>query len=126
MIDVLEHSLQSGKDSETIMPCICFVIQLQYTSIHIMDLRSSYAMPVCFDSPTHAWFAFRIDANEQRFLYNMWMNNLPILYILLAILSIMIVNLQISDFGMSRNLMDESYYISYGGKIPVKWTAPEV
>ena len=35
-------------------------------------------------------------------------------------------NLQISDFGMSRNLMDESYYISHGGKIPVKWTAPEV
>ena len=27
---------------------------------------------------------------------------------------------------MSRNLMDESYYISHGGKIPVKWTAPEV
>ena len=49
MIDVLEHSLQSGKDSETIMPCICFGIQLQYTQ----SSRSSYAMPVCFDSPTH-------------------------------------------------------------------------
>ena len=34
--------------------------------------------------------------------------------------------LQISDFGMSRDLMDENYYISHGGKIPVKWTAPEV
>ena len=34
--------------------------------------------------------------------------------------------MQISDFGMSRNLMDENYYISHGGKIPVKWTAPEV
>ena len=22
--------------------------------------------------------------------------------------------------------MDENYYISHGGKIPVKWTAPEV
>ena len=22
--------------------------------------------------------------------------------------------------------MDESYYVSHGGKIPVKWTAPEV
>ena len=26
---------------------------------------------------------------------------------------------------MSRDLMDETYYISHGGKIPVKWTAPE-
>lgn len=33
---------------------------------------------------------------------------------------------QIADFGMSRDLMDENYYISHGGKIPVKWTAPEV
>ena len=34
--------------------------------------------------------------------------------------------LQIADFGMSRDLMDENYYVSHGGKIPVKWTAPEV
>jgi len=27
---------------------------------------------------------------------------------------------------MSRELMDENYYVSRGGKIPVKWTAPEV
>ena len=27
---------------------------------------------------------------------------------------------------MSRELVDESYYVSHGGKIPVKWTAPEV
>ena len=33
---------------------------------------------------------------------------------------------QIADFGMSRDLADETYYISRGGKIPVKWTAPEV
>lgn len=33
---------------------------------------------------------------------------------------------QIADFGMSRDLMDENYYISHGGIIPVKWTAPEV
>ena len=38
-----------------------------------------------------------------------------------------IVNgVQIADFGMSRDLMDESYYVSHGGMIPVKWTAPEV
>ncbi len=36
------------------------------------------------------------------------------------------VNLQIGDFGLSRDLEDESYYISHGGAIPVKWTAPEV
>ncbi len=34
--------------------------------------------------------------------------------------------IQIADFGMSRDLVDENYYISSGGKIPIKWTAPEV
>ena len=33
---------------------------------------------------------------------------------------------KIADFGMARDLMDEAYYQSSGGKIPVKWTAPEV
>lgn len=32
---------------------------------------------------------------------------------------------QISDFGLSRDLQSQNYYISHGGKIPVKWTAPE-
>jgi len=27
---------------------------------------------------------------------------------------------------MSRDLLDNNYYITSGGKIPVKWTAPEV
>ena len=27
---------------------------------------------------------------------------------------------------MSRDLADADYYLSHGGKIPVKWTAPEV
>ena len=35
-------------------------------------------------------------------------------------------HLQIADFGMSRDLADENYYVSRGGMIPVKWTAPEV
>ena len=33
---------------------------------------------------------------------------------------------KISDFGLARDLEEENYYISNGGKIPVKWTAPEV
>ena len=33
---------------------------------------------------------------------------------------------QIADFGMSRDLLDDNYYVTSGGKIPVKWTAPEV
>ena len=33
---------------------------------------------------------------------------------------------QIADFGMSRDLANDNYYITSGGKIPVKWTAPEV
>ena len=32
---------------------------------------------------------------------------------------------QVGDFGMSRDLADENYYISHGGKVPLKWTAPE-
>lgn len=34
--------------------------------------------------------------------------------------------MQIADFGMSRELLDENYYVSHGGKIPIRWTAPEV
>ena len=34
--------------------------------------------------------------------------------------------MKIADFGMSRDLANENYYVSYGGKIPIKWTAPEV
>ena len=32
---------------------------------------------------------------------------------------------QIADFGMSRDLADAEYYISEGGTIPIRWTAPE-
>ena len=32
---------------------------------------------------------------------------------------------QIGDFGMARDLVDDTYYKSHGGQIPVKWTAPE-
>ncbi|XP_065899762.1 sushi, von Willebrand factor type A, EGF and pentraxin domain-containing protein 1-like isoform X2 [Dysidea avara] len=32
---------------------------------------------------------------------------------------------KIADFGMSRDLLDDNYYVTSGGKIPVKWTAPE-
>ena len=27
---------------------------------------------------------------------------------------------------MARDVTDDTYYVSSGGKIPVKWTAPEV
>ncbi|CAI8026210.1 Ephrin type-A receptor 3 [Geodia barretti] len=32
---------------------------------------------------------------------------------------------KVGDFGMSRDLANAPYYISRGGKIPVRWTAPE-
>ena len=32
---------------------------------------------------------------------------------------------QISDFGLSRNLQDEDYYVAKNGIIPLRWTAPE-
>ena len=40
--------------------------------------------------------------------------------------SSLFILLQIADFGMSRDLLDEDYYVAHGGKIPVKWCAPEV
>ena len=33
---------------------------------------------------------------------------------------------KIADFGLARDLEQENVYIAAGGKIPVKWTAPEV
>ena len=33
---------------------------------------------------------------------------------------------QIADFGMSRDLHDENYYVSNAKMIPIKWTSPEV
>ncbi len=36
------------------------------------------------------------------------------------------ITYQISDFGMSRGLDEDSiYYMSKGGQVPIKWTAPE-
>ncbi len=37
-----------------------------------------------------------------------------------------LLSLQIADFGMARDLENEQYYVSHGGQVPVKWTAPEV
>ena len=36
------------------------------------------------------------------------------------------INVQISDFGLSRDLSFSDYYTTKGGEIPVRWTAPEV
>ena len=33
---------------------------------------------------------------------------------------------QIADFGMARDVGDDNYYITSGGKIPLKWTSLEV
>ena len=34
--------------------------------------------------------------------------------------------MQIADFGLSREMQNEETYLAHkGGKIPVKWTAPE-
>ena len=30
-----------------------------------------------------------------------------------------------SDFGLSRDLQDEDYYVAHGGLVPVRWTALE-
>ena len=37
-----------------------------------------------------------------------------------------VVSVQIADFGMARDVADDNYYIIKGGKIPIKWTPPEV
>jgi hypothetical protein len=33
---------------------------------------------------------------------------------------------QVSDFGLARESADSNYYVSKGGALPVRWTAPEV
>ena len=37
-----------------------------------------------------------------------------------------VLDVQIADFGMARDVTDDTHYVTSGGKIPVKWTAPEV
>ncbi len=56
------------------------------------------------------------------------MHNRTTLSIVLTFQAYPIIFFQIGDFGMARDLMDETYYTpkTKGGKIPVKWTAPEV
>ena len=35
--------------------------------------------------------------------------------------------IQIADFGLSKKLAEDTeYYVTSGGMVPVKWTAPEV
>ena len=33
---------------------------------------------------------------------------------------------QIGDFGMARDVSDDNYYVTKGGKLPLRWCAPEV
>jgi hypothetical protein len=33
---------------------------------------------------------------------------------------------KVSDFGLARESADDTYYISRGGALPVRWSAPEV
>ena len=33
---------------------------------------------------------------------------------------------QIGDFGMARDVSDDNYYVTKGGKVPIRWCAPEV
>ena len=32
---------------------------------------------------------------------------------------VLLIAIQIADFGMSRDLIDENYYVTSGGKIPL-------
>ena len=35
-------------------------------------------------------------------------------------------DMQIADFGLSRDVSEDDIYVSQGGMIPIRWTAPEV
>ena len=39
--------------------------------------------------------------------------------------TITVLALQLADFGMSHDMDEDYYYKPKGGRIPVKWTAPE-
>ena len=47
-------------------------------------------------------------------------------HIKLCVYHMIMLCLQIADFGMARDVADDNFYIASGGKVPVKWTAPEV
>jgi len=32
---------------------------------------------------------------------------------------------KVADFGLSKAVDDSEYFVSNGGKIPIRWTAPE-
>lgn len=56
-----------------------------------------------------------------------WRFSLRFLLVLAKVFpTFFIFSFQVADFGMSRNLANEIYYKSRGGKIPIRWTAPEV
>ena len=38
----------------------------------------------------------------------------------------MACHIKIADFGMARDVVDDTFYTASGGKVPVKWTALEV
>ena len=66
-------------------------------------------------SQWHFYNSFMITHTHITFR-RLYLNNTLILQILI----------QIADFGMARDMEDDTYYITSGGKIPIKWTAPEV
>lgn len=40
-------------------------------------------------------------------------------------IGLLLQKLQVSDFGLSKDLQDEDYYVAHGGLVPVRWTAYE-
>ena len=59
-------------------------------------------------------------------LQYMWENLSTLLRLVWHLKYMILIPFQIGDFGLARNLIDDTYYKSSGGKIPVKWTSPEV
>ena len=39
---------------------------------------------------------------------------------------LLLAYIKIADFGMARDVINESIYTASGGKVPLKWTALEV
>ena len=66
----------------------------------------------------------KVSTTLTKLMYN---NSYGVVFILYGVVmfSMRCYAIKVGDFGMSRHL-EENYYMSSGGTVPIKWTAPEV
>ncbi|XP_032233800.2 uncharacterized protein LOC5509057 isoform X2 [Nematostella vectensis] len=92
---------------------------------YLLNLRLKYGKEVvlCLDTRSQLLGMIRDIAAGMQYLHSLGFVHRDLAARNILLDSDMIC--KIGDFGMSRDLMICDYYTSRGGRIPVKWTAPE-